>query len=192
MNRSDWNKIRRQTKRFADAISAPRFDARTGFKVESHGRGHAVMNLGDFDEVEAIKDDLENLYIWIWNAKDYLTNVLAKKTSSPEIASRMVNDYVNQNCALRIAADVANTAKHAELRNSRSDRFAQIGHFTTSTPVFQGWEDAKTRARRIKESGNAFIAIEDRDGEKLGDAVKIALEALDAWERFAAKHGLDR
>lgn len=190
MSRSTWTKLRRQVNSFASRLGAPKFIARTGFRVTLNANGGTTLHPGNFEAVEEIKDDLENLYIWLWNAKDYLIKQLASQGRMPKQASREVEQYVNRCSALQLVADVANTAKHAELRSSRTKRFARIGGYVTSAPILLGTESRRTAERRVKEASKAWIAIEDSDGNRLGDAAEIALQAIQDWQKFAEQHGL--
>ncbi len=189
MSRSTWTKLRRQVTRFASMIDAPKFIAHTGFHVTLNTSG-TTLHPGNFEAIEEIKDDLENLYIWLWNAKDYLVKNLTDQGRTSKRASNKVEQYVNQCPALQLVADVANTAKHAELRSSRTKRFARIGGYVTSMPILLGMESRRTAERRVKEESKAWIAIEDGDGNQLGDAAEIALQAIEDWQKFAEQHGL--
>lgn len=187
---STWPKLRRKIDRLRRLIDAPALVSRTGFTVELRGRGCITIEPGDLDEVEDVKHDLENLYIWLWNAKDHLINMLIKTGTPKAIATRMVEGFVNENLALMIAADVANTAKHASLAGSRSGHYARIGKYATKAPVPMLRQKKKDLLRRIRQESEAYITVEDDKGNEIGDAAKIAWDAANAWERFASQHSL--
>lgn len=190
MSRSTWTKLRRQIKSFAYRTDAPEFVARTGFRVKINASGGITLRLGSFEAVEEVKDDLENLYIWLWNAKGYLIKHLTDQGRTRKQASRTVEQYVNQCSALLLVADVANTAKHAKLRSSRTQTFARIGGYITSAPILFGTESRRMAKRRVKEASKAWVALEDSDGNELGDAAEVALQAIQDWQKLAQQHGL--
>ena len=185
-----WRQLHRRVERLRVLTAAPELVSRTGFAIEMAGPGCTTIKPGNLDTVEDLKHDLENLYIWLWSIKDYLINMLVAKGVGPAIAKRMVEDYVGINPGLKLVADVANSAKHASLDRSRSGQFASIGSYVTTAPILMPWQNNDEAQRRLRNESDAYISIENDKGENIGDAAKIALDAIQTWERFVAKHRL--
>jgi len=191
MRQAPWaQKLIRQIDRFTKLTDMEAVNTRTGFKVVMRGKGQVTMSFNGFEEVAKIKDDLENLYIWLWNVKDHMIERLASQIGAHPVAKKMVDAFVNETRDLKIVADVANTAKHGKLKRTRSGRFARIGHFVTATPIPLGREDIKIEKRHVRDDSRAFISVEDQDGKEIGDAAEIASRALSAWESFVSRHNL--
>ncbi len=162
---------------------------RIGFKVLYGGPGMTTVRPGNLDRVEDVKHDLETLYMWLWSMKDYLVNALQERMGTAS-AKRMVESFVDRTPDLQITSDVANTAKHVTLRRSRTGRYARIGHYRTVSPVVWPEEGDSSARRRVRDVSRAYIAVEDQNGNDMGDAVEIACRAGKAWEEFAAQHGI--
>ena len=193
MRQAPWaRKLIRQIDRFTKLTNMEAVTTRTGFKVVTGDKGQVSMSFCGFQEVEKVKDDFNNLYMWLWNCKDYLIERVAAGSRAPGCTKRTVEEFAKTDPDLMIVADVANTVKHCKLKNTRTGRYARIGGFVTSMPILLGTEDSKAVKRRVREDSKAYIAVEARDGEQLGDAAEIASRAMSAWERFVRKHGLRR
>lgn len=165
-------------------------DRRSGFQAELMPSLATRMTIGRFDAIEDVKDELSNLYLWLWNAKDHLALRLHESgtVQTRKAAGRMVDDYVNQHRALRLVADVANTEKHAELSKSRSGSFAAIGGYTTVMPLFLDPYSLKSTDTEVKRRSRSYVRLVDGDGNTLGDAVEVASRALALWQAFVDKH----
>jgi hypothetical protein len=190
MSDKGWAKIRRQVKRFSDALAPGGVDRRSAFQAELTPSLATRVTIGRFDAIEDLKDELGSLYLWLWNAKDHLAFRLHEtgKVQTRQAAGRMVDDYVNQHRALRLVADVANTEKHAELSRSRSGSFARIGGYTTVMPVFIEPYSLKGTEAEVKRRSRSYVRLVDANGETIGDAVAVASEALALWQAFVDKH----
>jgi len=190
MDKSAIRKLKRKMARLGARTGDDALVKRTGFSAKVGERGETIFRPGDLGEVEHIIDDLEAFYIYLWSAKDHLGELLAKTVTSRKVAFKMVEDYVDRHQSLKIVADVANTAKHGELRNSRTGKYIKLGGYVTSMPVGWPWESQATIEKKIARDAKAFISLEDVDGKVIGDAVEVAANAADAWGQFIALHHL--
>ena len=190
MDRRSWAQVGRRAARLAESVTPGDIEQRVGFKVELGRWLQPRMSISNFNEIDGIKDDLENLYTWLWNTKDYLAELLVDRGTTRPTSKRMVNDYVNQHRPLRVVADVANTAKHAVLTHSRSGLHARMGGYTTTMPLFLKPLSLKATEAEVKRRSSSYISLVDADGKSIGDAVVVASEALGLWQAFVDQHRL--
>lgn len=71
---------------------------------------------------EQLEDELLGLFIWVWSVKDHLKEICKANLLDPQ----EIEDLVNRNTSLQFVSDIANRAKHGELRTSRSGKFAGL------------------------------------------------------------------
>jgi hypothetical protein len=136
-----------------------------------------------------LEDELLTLFIWAWSLKDYLKELCKSKG----ISSKEIERLVDANDSLQFIADIANRAKHGDLRESRSKRFAKL--------VDVGLEIPQTAVRQI--SFGAFTVdldvmlpdkielkafIELANGHERFDAFEILKSGLNVWEEKAFPH----
>jgi hypothetical protein len=87
----------------------------------SDGTTH-LYTVAGIKSPEQLEDDLLHLFIWTWSLKDYLKEYYKTKNIDPQC----VEVIANKNTALQYVADIANRAKHGDLRTSRSGMFAEL------------------------------------------------------------------
>lgn len=76
------------------------------------------------------------------------------------------------------------------LKKSRSGQYAHVGHYHTISHIPMPWDDLSTARKQVLSGAKAYVNIEDKDEKEIGDAVKIASEAIQAWQDFIFKHNL--
>ena len=116
-------------------------------------------------------DDMYAFFMNCHHMKDWLINDVAFPASS-----RDVEDYVNQNRPLRLAADICNAHKHLSLnQGSRSSEYPTLGQRVNQ--LFLGGD---THVIKVK------FAIDTQSGPV--DAFDLATECLQLWEQFIASY----
>ena len=71
---------------------------------------------------EQLEDDILTLFVWLWSIKDYLKNTAKKNGKDP----KRIENIINENKALKYVSDIANRAKHQDLKTSRSGEFCKL------------------------------------------------------------------
>jgi hypothetical protein len=182
MNLGDFYKLHDRVGRSKSTVYAmahPGFDKSHTLPDGSDG----TTKIRGIKSPEQLEDELLNLFIWIWSMKDYLKELCRNRSVDPQEIERIANSED----ALMIAADIANRAKHGELRNSRSGDFARlenVGYAIDQSAV----ESIAFRPREVEVT----VAIPD-DAELRGtvefdfgkpgrDAFEVADQAIIAWE----------
>jgi hypothetical protein len=131
---------------------------------------------------EQLEDDFLNLFVWVWSLKDYLKSSFEAKG----LGSKAVEEEVNRCKALTYVADIANRAKHGELRESRSNDFAELIDVGFNAPQecierinFAG-PDVTLHIKDIQMiSIHATVAT--RSGDR-HEALAVLTEAIECWE----------
>ena len=131
---------------------------------------------------EQLEDDFLNLFVWTWSLKDYLKSCFEAKG----LRGKTVEEEANRCQALTYVADVANRAKHGELRESRSGKFAEL--------VDVGFNAPQECIERITVAGpDVTLHIKDpqmisihatvatRSGGR-HEALAVQVEAMECWE----------
>ncbi|WP_442510776.1 hypothetical protein SH528x_002419 [Novipirellula sp. SH528] len=145
-----------------------------------------VTKIRGIKSPEQLEDELLNLFIWIWSMKDYLKELCRNRSVDPQGIERIVNTVD----ALMIAADIANRAKHGELRNSRTGDFARlenVGYTIDRSAV----ESIAFRPREVEltvaipDDAELRGSVEFDSGKTGRDAFEVAEEAIIAWETRA-------
>lgn len=146
---------------------------------------YILKNIRNFEEIE---DDIANLFIWLWNLKDYLKELAEANGRNPQ----EVEDIVNLDRNLQMCADIANRLKHGRLRISRSSSYPKLGrlqfqmpHTALSSITFRGQEIEfnVSKAHEVLLS----IAVLNKDGDEIGDGFKIISATLSQWEKYFKK-----
>lgn len=131
---------------------------------------------------EQLEDDFLNLFIWTWSLKDYLKSCFEAKG----LRGNAVEEEVNRCKALTYVADIANRAKHSELRKSRSGDFAEL--------IGVGFNAPQDCIERITVAGSdvtlrikdpQLISIHATVATRSGarhEAQAILTEAMECWE----------
>lgn len=182
MNPADLDAIRSRIQR---ASAAVRFASGSGYQVSYQANGTDFTT--NFTAIgvkapEQLEDDFLNLFIWTWSLKDYLKSCFEAKGLQGKVV-----EYEASRCkALAYVSDIANKAKHGELRKSRSGEFAEL--------VNVGFNAPQECIERIVYSGSdVTLVIKDpqmiiihatvatQSGGRY-DALAVLTEAMDCWE----------
>ena len=182
MNPADLDAIRSRIQR---ASAAVRFASGSGYQVSYQANGTDFTT--NFTAIgvkapEQLEDDFLNLFIWTWSLKDYLKSCFEAKG----LQGKAVEDEASRCKALAYVSDIANKAKHGELRKSRSGEFAEL--------VNVGFNAPQECIERIVLSGpDVTLLIKDpqmiiihatvatQSGGRY-DALAVLTEAMDCWE----------
>lgn len=131
---------------------------------------------------EQLEDDFLNLFIWTWSLKDYLKACFETKG----LRGKAVEEEVDQCRALAYVSDIANRAKHGELRKSRSGEFAELVDVGFNIPqdaieyiIFSGPDVTIQIKDPQMVRIHATVAIST--GVRL-DALVVLSEAMQCWE----------
>lgn len=143
-----------------------------------NGETHRYIfrNIKSFEQV---KDNVIDLLIWLWSAKDWLRKRAATKGRNHNFVERVVNNDPH----LRLCADLANGLKHGGLEHSRTDKFPRLGEvrFTAPQSVFRS---ITFRAFEVDMDINDPRGVEfqmpiiDKAGNEIGDAFEYAAAAI--------------
>lgn len=136
---------------------------------------------------EQLDDELHNAFQWIWNLKDHLKAAYRSKN----LDERQVEKAVNDCLALQYVSDIANGAKHAGLRESRSGYFAElvdVGLTIPQTAIASITFGAFNVATDVSKPEEVILraSIQPRERPAL-DAFAVLTEAVEAWERVAQR-----
>lgn len=185
MIKSDFLKLLERVQRSHDAVHRK---ASVGF-LQSH-----ELDDGTYSQIEVIgikapeslEDELLILFIWIWSMKDYL-KILCEARGVP---GKRIEQIVNSERSLAIAADIANRAKHGVLKESRSGDSARLQNVRISIPqtamvsiAFN--KDTVRMVVGLPEDAELFAEIGFETGLATLDAFQVAQQALDAWQKHA-------
>lgn len=144
-----------------------------------------TYKLSNLRSPELVVDDISNLLVWLWSAKDYLKSLAAGKGGDPG----MVERAIGADAILLICGDLANGLKHAGLRKSRSDKYPRLGKLHWTAPQ-QSVESIAIKAFEVQlVFGNPDLVrfsmpVLSRDGEEIGDAFELAATGIKAMERI--------
>lgn len=147
---------------------------------ETHS--YVIRNIKSHDEVE---DQVFNLLIWIWNAKDYLKFSLETKGGDPNYIERIIND----DPALSLCADLANWLKHGRLKKSRTYKFPKLGKVRMIVPQ-SAIRSIVVRAFEVDidisnpDDVECQMPIFDEAGNKIGEAFECAAAAIRRLEKI--------
>jgi len=182
MNPADLDAIRRRIQR---ASAAVRFASGSCYQVSYQADGTDFTT--NFTAIgvkapEQLEDDFLNLYILTWSLKHYLKSCFEAKG----LQGKAVEDEASRCKALAYVSDIANKAKHGELRKSRSGEFAEL--------VNIGFNAPQECIKRIVVSGlDVTVLIKNPQmiiilatvatlsGGRY-DALAVLTEAMDCWE----------
>ena len=134
---------------------------------------------------EQLEDDFLNLFVWVWSLKDYLKSCFEAKG----LHGKIIEEIVNECPALTYVADIANRAKHGELRKSRSGDFAELTEVGYSAP--QECIDKITVAGadvtlhiKCPQLVTIHAIVTTRRGSR-HEAQAVLNEAMECWETKA-------
>jgi len=170
--------------RIQRALTAVQRRAADGF-FQSHvlddGQRHNYSVTG-IKSPEQLEDELLTLFVWVWSLKDHLKNTYRLRN----LDSRVVEDVVNDCVPLQYVSDIANRAKHGDLRESRSGHFAALTDVGITIPqsaisaitvgAFNvGVDVAKPNEAELRASVQP-------QGKAPLDAFAVLTNAIEAWE----------
>jgi hypothetical protein len=143
--------------------------------------------LNDVKPREELEDEILNVFIWLWNMKDYFKSVLKSRGDDPN----KIEAHINLDERLTVCADIANGIKHGTLTISRSGLYPKLGELSYSVPgqsmkklEFQGNEIEM----EFKEFENILIKMPvlDINGNEIYQALPLVEHALNEWESIYA------
>jgi hypothetical protein len=191
MHSSQLEEIRERIERAFNVIE---HNSCTGFNqthILEDGALHHYRIYG-IKSPEQLNDELLTLFVWLWSMKDYLKQSCKAKGIDPQ----RIEDIANNNVALQLVSDIANSAKHGELEKSRSGKSARltdVGFELPQTAISSLCFEADTVTVNVHAPSEArFKArIAGKSGEDIGDAFEILQLAMLAWETQAMPIVLD-
>ena len=132
-----------------------------------------------------LKDDFLNLFIWIWNLRDYLKDCFKNKG----LDVQEIEEIVNKTKTLGYVSDIANRAKHRKLNKSRSNEFAELVNVGTETPLksielITIAEQEVSIYTRNPQYMIVHATVRTNTGTEY-DAIEILNSAMAAWEAQA-------
>ncbi|MFO1221104.1 MAG: hypothetical protein U1E89_22300 [Burkholderiaceae bacterium] len=145
-----------------------------------------VVRISGAKSTEQLKDEILNLYVWIWSIKDHLKELCRRRGVDPQRIERIADSEPS----LTIAADIANQAKHGELKSSRSGRFPRLSVVGLEFPG-ASIQHISAEAQRVEvniglpESAIIHAQISFTDGTPTLDALINAEQAIHAWQTRA-------
>jgi len=124
-----------------------------------------------YEENKNHDDDVISFFIHCYHVKDWIIN-----SNKIGISKEEVEDYINNNEALRICADLCNGEKHFKLqRNSRTGKQPHIASRNYSNLYFtpeSGLLPRITGSYKILSKDNFY------------DALKLAEACIELWDAF--------
>jgi len=129
-----------------------------------------------------LEDDILNVFIWLWNMKDYFKSVLKARGDNPET----IENKINADVKLTVCADIANGIKHGSLKGSRSGLFPKLGPLSYSIPG-ESMTKLEFRGNEIEMDFKEFENIEikmpviDHNNKQIYDALPLIQHALSKW-----------
>lgn len=182
MTPADLDAIRSRIKR---ASAAVRYASGSGYQTSYWAEGTDFMT--NFKAIgvkapEQLEDDFLNLFVWIWSLKDYLKSCFVAKG----LGAKAVEEEVNRCQALTFVADIANRAKHGDLRESRSGEYAELVDVGFNAPqecieqiTFEG--PVVTLQIKDPQMVSIYATVATRSGSRY-DALVVLNEAMEYWE----------
>lgn len=134
-----------------------------------------------------LEDEILNVFIWLWNMKDYFKSVLSMRGDDPNI----IETRINSDNTLTVCADIANGIKHGALKTSRSGLFPKLGTLSYSVPQ-NSMKKLTFRGNEIEMDFKEFESIEikmpviDKSGNQIYEALPLIEYALNEWESMYA------
>lgn len=171
--------------RILRAYAAVRNASGAGFQTSYQAEGTDITT--NFKAIgvkspEQIEDDFLNLFIWTWSLKDYLKACFKEKG----LQGDTVEEEVNGCRALMYVADIANRAKHGNLRKSRSGQFAELIDVGFTAPqecierLTVAGQDITLNTKN-PQMISIYATVATRDGDR-HEALAVLKDAMDYWE----------
>jgi hypothetical protein len=184
MNGEEIKELFNRLARLVEATQQKSGDGTAWDYTFPNGETHRYV-LRNIKSHEELEDNVFNLFIWIWNAKDYLKRRAETKGLDPKHVERAVKD----DPLLLICADLANLLKHGKLKKSRSGKFPKLGSVKFNAPQ-SAIRSIIVRAFEVEidfanPNGVEFkIPILDKADNQIGDAFEYAAEAIHRLEKL--------
>lgn len=126
------DEFKRLQSRVVRSHAAVHSNASRGFEKQQVDEAGNVstIDIRGIKSLEQLEDEILNLLIWIWSMKEYLK----QRCQDLGVEPTQIEDLVNSDPALPIAADVASRAKHGCLKNSRCGSFAKHDNVAIVVP----------------------------------------------------------
>ncbi len=138
---------------------------------------------------EDLQDQFANLAVWTWAIKDHFKGLAQSFGTTPQA----IEEYVNQNPALPLCADLANLLKHGVLKTSRS------GHWPVAVKAsYTIMHDPAAAANPIKsilftaggvkidvskpEQVEIKFKVKAKSGALLDDGLVLLSAGIASWE----------
>ena len=173
--------------RIARLMALAQTQSAAGFEqslLREDGTTH-TYSISGLKSPDQLEDELLSLFVWVWSFKDHLKEAFRARGWRVQDVEAVANGSL----PLLLVSDVANRAKHGELRQSRSGKSAELvgvgwtipqsslskisfGAFSIGVDV-QKPEDVQLRAK-----------VRLNDGEEI-DAFCVLEDAIADWERHA-------
>ena len=132
-----------------------------------------------------IEDDLSSLGLCVWSTKDHLKKLVQSRGGDPADVER----YIDAAPDLQVCADIANSAKHAQLSRSRTGRYLRAGrpHFEIPQAALGSLTLLKNEVR-VDVSKPELVSFRyplvGKSGKETGDAMKHLEGGVAAWEKY--------
>ncbi|HEX3035264.1 MAG TPA: hypothetical protein VHT73_09040 [Thermodesulfobacteriota bacterium] len=183
MNINDVKNIFEQVSRLSSRVKTIKGEgAMWSYKFPDGSETRYILN--EMKLPEELEDDIANVFIWLWNMKNYLKKALTHKCAD----SNKIESKVNSDSKLAICADIANLLKHGKLTKTRSGLFPKLGSLSYMVPQ-QSMKKITFRGNEVEFDYKDFENIEvkmsvvDSSGNKVGDAFEIINHTLNEWEQ---------
>jgi hypothetical protein len=137
---------------------------------------------------ETIEDNVYNLFIWIWNAKDYLKSLAKEQGIDPNT----IENEINNNMNLALCGDIANRLKHGDLSRSRSNTFPKLDRVKYNIPqnaigsITFRYHEVETNVSD-PNLVNLSLSIISNDGYIIGDAFETLSKGISGIEDIFKK-----
>ena len=182
---AEFQRLQDRVNRFRLAVGTKAHRGYTETHTLSDGSVH-TYRISGIKSPSQLEDEILSLFIWIWSMKDHLKELARARGCDPKIIEKIADFELS----LGISADIANRAKHGNLRKSRSGRHARLANVGFTIPgdsigsiVFGAFDVNLNVALPDTATLRAFIEFET--GETPLDAFAVAEDAMKAWETHA-------
>lgn len=181
----EFQRLQERVNRFRVVVETKAHPGYTETHALPDGSEHTYRVSG-LKSPNQLEDELLSLFIWIWSMKDHLKELVRARGGDPKIIEKIADFELS----LGISADIANRAKHGNLRDSRSGRFSRLTNVGITVPgtaisrIVVGAFDVGLDVS-LPESASLHASIEFESGDSPIDAFTVAEEAMKAWEIHA-------
>jgi hypothetical protein len=182
MQKQGIERLRDRVKYFAERA---REKTGPGFKYsamlpDGEVQHYEITNLRDLYSLE---HDVSTWCVWVWSLKDYVRNE-AQRAGKP---GDWWKAKVKNSQALQVCADLANREKHEELNREWTNLQLQLGSPKFTIPQKALGSLTFTADTAIIDTADPELVefevpVLDGFGNRVGDALQILHEAVDAWD----------